>query len=186
MPTGFVPALPSSPPGITAAPRSVGRWAWAGDGHGGQGVGASVGSSAWVCPFKWSCLLSGFGTQPLSCLRLQRQRIKGLFYLNETLSPTSRWMVDSRVLNARVPVDSGVLASLLDSPSLLRVLHRAGEECCWVEVPREEIWGHRWDGVWMWDGFKAELETRIFPSLPPCSTQTPHCHPLTGSTGCHL
>lgn len=94
-------------------------------------MGASVGSSAWVCPFKRSCLLSGFGTQPLSCLRLQRQRIKGLFYRNETLSPTSRWMVDSRVLNARVPVDSEVLASLLDSPSLLGVLHRAGEGCWW-------------------------------------------------------
>lgn len=101
----------ASPAGIAAAPHSVGRWARAGDGRGGQGMGASVGSSAWVCPFKWSCLLSGFGTQPLSCLRLQRQRIKGLFYLNETLSPASRWMVDSRVLNARVPVDSGVLDS---------------------------------------------------------------------------
>lgn len=112
-------------------------------------MGASVGSSAWVCPFKRSCLLSGFGTQPLSCLRLQRQRIKGLFYLNETLSPTSRWMVDSRVLNARVPVDSEVLASLLDSPSLLGVLHRAGEGCwwemgaAWVEVPSQ---GRGWGG----------------------------------------
>lgn len=96
VPAGFVPALPSSPPGTgKGQPR-------------GQGMGASVGSSAWVCPFKWSCLLSSFGTQPLSCLRLQRQRIKGLFYLNETLSPTSWWMVDSRVL-----LDSGVLASLL-------------------------------------------------------------------------
>lgn len=168
MPTGFVPALPSSPPGITAAPRSVGRWAWAGDGHGGQGVGASVGSSTWVCPFKWSCLLSGFGTQPLSCLRLQRQRIKGLFYLNETLSPTSRWMVDSRVLNARVPVDSGVLASLLDSPSLLRVLHRAGEGCCWVEVPSQE---RRYGGT---DGmvFGCGMASRL--SLRPVSF--PHCH----------
>lgn len=77
----------------------------------------SAGGFAWVCPFKRSCLLSGFGTQPLSCLRLQRQRIKGLFYLNETLSPVSRW----------VPVDAEVLASPLDSPSLPGVLLRAEE-----------------------------------------------------------
>lgn len=63
--------------------------------RGAEGTGVNAGGSAWACPFKRSCLLSGFGTQPLSCLRLQRQRIKGLFYLNETLSPTSRclWML---------------------------------------------------------------------------------------------
>ena len=87
--------------------------------RGAEGMGASAGGSAWACPFKGSCLLSSFGTQPLSCLRLQRQRIKGLFYLNETLSPTS-----------------SVLASLLDSPSLPGVLRRA-EGGCWV--PRQGV-----------------------------------------------
>jgi len=103
VPAGFVPALPSSPPRDRGSPTlglgkgAVGRWVRAGHGCGGaEGMGASAGGSAWVCPFKWSCLLSSFGTQPLSCLRLQRQRIKGLFYLNETLSPTSRWIPGCR------------------------------------------------------------------------------------------
>lgn len=72
--------------------------------RGAEGMGTSAGGSAWVCPFKQRCLLSSFGTQPLSCLRLQRQRIKGLFYLNETLSPAS-------------PVDAGA-GIPLDSPSM--------------------------------------------------------------------
>lgn len=86
------------------------RWERAGGERGAQGMGAGdgrdvgcggvaaggpkgrggAGGTAWACPFKRRCLLSSFGTQPLSCLRLQRRRIKGLFHLNETLSPTSR------------------------------------------------------------------------------------------------
>lgn len=67
--------------------RDVGRGGAAAGGPKGRG---GAGGTAWACPFKRRCLLSGFGTQPLSCLRLQRRRIKGLFHLNETLSPTSR------------------------------------------------------------------------------------------------
>lgn len=88
-------------------------WGWV---RGAEGMGASAGGSAWVCPFKRRCLFSSFGTQPLSCLRLQRQRIKGLFYLNETLSPAS-------------PVDAGA-GIPLDSASMPGVHHRA-EGVCW-------------------------------------------------------
>lgn len=104
------------------------RWERAGGERGAQGTGAGdgrdvgcggviaggpkgrggAGGTAWACPFKRRCLLSSFGTQPLSCLRLQRRRIKGLFHLNETLSPTSR--------GAASPTASS------SSPSLLGVL----------------------------------------------------------------
>lgn len=46
------------------------------------------------------------------------------------------------------------------------------------------MWGHRWDGVWMWDGFKAEQEACILPSLTPCSTQGHStASPLLGALG---
>lgn len=77
--------------------RGTGR-AWGAGGwlRGTEGTRGGAGGTAWACPFKRRCLLSGFGTQPLSCLRLQRRRIKGLFHLSETLSPASRGAASPR------------------------------------------------------------------------------------------
>lgn len=130
------------------------RWERAGGERGAQGTGAGdgrdvgcggviaggpkgrggAGGTAWACPFKRRCLLSSFGTQPLSCLRLQRRRIKGLFHLNETLSPTSRGAASPTASSSpRLP------CSGCSDPALASALRHPGMS----QRPGSPRWGQR-------------------------------------------